>query len=121
MIAFMYGYFFIKILKIVFYVMIAIFAIIIIAVLYQYGKELYVLRNFDNVYKIEMSKPIQTYRREVEESGFSMGRYLTRHYRIKRVPDKKIRKVKVYFKNGRCLRLEITENSKIYTKIMNRV
>ena len=92
MIAFMYGYFFIKALKIGFYVMIAIFAIIIIGVLYQYAKELYVLRNFDDVYKIELSKPIQTYREITERSGYSWGRYITTHYRIRRVPDKIIRR-----------------------------
>ena len=115
----MYAYLFIEILKLVFYAIIAICVIMTVVTIYRYAKASYVLRHIDDVDKIAISPPVQTYREVTERSGYSWGRYITTHYRIKRVPDIKIWKAKAYFKNDRCIKFEIKENSKIYNRMMN--
>ena len=120
-IGFMYGYVFIKILKIAFYTAIAVCAIRVALTVYQYAKELYVFRHIDDVDRIAVLGCIQLYREQMERSGVSIGRYITTHYRIKRVPYKKIWRVKAYFRDGRCLKFEIREHSKIYDKIVIKI
>ena len=114
----MYGYIFIKFLKLVFYAVIAICVIMTVRAIYRYAKASYVLRHIDDVEKLDISPPVQTYREVSERSGYSIGDYgSTTHYRIKRVPHIKIWKAKAYFKDGRCIKFMIKENSVIYNKI----
>lgn len=110
-----------KIFVIIFYLIIAISLIAIIGKLYQYLKSLYVLINIDNVSKLGIHPYIQTYKEVWEKRGVSVGLYHTTHYRIKRIPDRKIWKATAYFKNGKCLNFRIKENSKLYYKIVCRI
>ena len=88
--------------------------------IYHYEKALYILNNIDAVEKIEFIKPTRKYKTVYEETGYSCNwKYYTTHYKTKRVPKPLVYKGAAFFKNGKIVKFQITENSKIYNKLMN--
>lgn len=88
--------------------------------IYHHGKAMYILNRINEVEKIEFIKPIRKYKTVYEETGYSYnGRYCTTHYKAKRVPKHLVYKGIAFFKNGITLKFQITENSKIYSKLID--
>lgn len=87
---------------------------------YHQQKASYVLNNIDEVKKIEFLKPTRKYKTVYEEAGYSYNwRYCTTHYKAKRVPKSLVYKGTAFFKNGKIVKFQMTENSKIYNELMN--
>ena len=76
---------------------------------------------FDNVSHLTLYPAQKRYRRDVVETGFSMGSHyrstLGYHYRYKTVFDGTYRKIVVQFTNNFKLKINIKEESLLYKKL----
>lgn len=111
----------IRILQLFSFVIITAFVIKIAWNLFWDLKALYVLKNIDEINRIEVSEPKQTYIEQREKVGESVGYYYTQHYKIRYIPNIKIWKTRVFFKNGHKMIFRMREYSKVYNEILKRI
>ena len=108
-----------KILKLMFYGAIIATTLYILYHLYHFLKRKYVFSNLEKVKRLEISKPIQLYKVVNEMTGFSIGYHYTEHYKTRKVPDCKLYKIKVIFKNDNKMNIQFKDNSQFYTEMIN--
>ena len=77
----------------------------------------------DKVVHLTLSSAQKRYRRDIVETGFSMGSHYRSapiyHYRYKTVLDGTYRNVIVRFSNNIKIRINIKEESLLYQKLLN--
>ena len=52
-------------------------------------------------------------------TGFSISYHYTEHYKTRKVPDCKLYKIKVIFKNDNKMNIQFKDNSQFYTEMIN--
>ena len=120
------------IIKILSFVLCTVLASIIFTILFGMGmfivrlinsiKKFFVWMFFDKVVHLTLYPAQKRYRRDIVETGFSMGSHYRSapvyHYRYKTVFDGTYRKVVVRFANNFKLKISIKEESLLYQKLI---
>ncbi len=102
-----------------------LFWLVVFAVRFINGiKKQIVWAFFDKVSHLRLYPPQKRYRRNIVETGFSMGSHYRSapiyHYRYKTVFDGTYRNVIVQFANKIKIKINIKEESLLYQKLLNR-
>ncbi len=78
------------------------------------------LRSIESAIKVELIKEVAVYKKEAINTGYSIGKYITRHYRYKEYLDHYQCYFKVVFSNGSTKTIKCKKDSEMYRTLIEK-